>query len=52
MTCIVVGLECLCSLFNANAFFIHFFLVAPRQQDTDGEAKAILNKREKPYIFY
>jgi hypothetical protein len=36
--------------------FIHFLLVAvasaPRQQDTDGEAKAILNKRETPYIFY
>ena len=28
MTCIVVGPECLCSLFNANAFFLHFLLVA------------------------
>jgi len=33
--------------------FIFFELrQLPRQQDTDGEAKAILNKREKPYLFY
>ncbi|XLR15480.1 hypothetical protein HN51_036482, partial [Arachis hypogaea] len=24
----------------------------PRQQDTDSEAKAILNKRKKPFLFY
>jgi len=28
--------------------FIHFFLVAL----ASGKAKAILNKREKPHIFY
>jgi hypothetical protein len=51
----LVGPECLCSLSNANAFFLHSFsfsLVAVASAPARyGEAKAILNEKSPFYLI-